>query len=97
MKKNKIILIGTNPRYESTILNARIRKSYLKNKVEIYVTSGSGDLTYPYEIIKNETKEIPNSSGILAIIRLNRKSNNPMSFEYVVNEQGSSLELPVIT
>ena len=53
-----IILIGTNPRYESTILNARIRKSYLKNKVEIYVTSGSGDLTYPYEIIKNETKTI---------------------------------------
>jgi hypothetical protein len=48
-------------------------------------------------MIKNETKEIPNSSGILAIIRLNRKSNNPMSFEYVVNEQGSSLELPVIT
>ena len=27
-----IVLIGVNPRYEATILNARIRKSYLKNK-----------------------------------------------------------------
>ena len=53
-----IILIGTNPRYESTILNARIRKSYLKNKVDIYATSGLGELTYPYQIIENETKTI---------------------------------------
>ncbi len=53
-----IVLIGTNPRYESTILNARIRKSYLKNKVEIYATSGLGELTYPYQIIENETKTI---------------------------------------
>ena len=53
-----IILIGTNPRYESTILNSRIRKSYLKNKVDIYATSGIGELTYPYQIIENETKTI---------------------------------------
>ena len=53
-----IILIGTNPRLESTILNARIRKSYLKNKVDIYATSGIGELTYPYQIIENETKTI---------------------------------------
>ena len=53
-----IILIGTNPRYESTILNARIRKSYLKNKVEIYATSSLGELTYPYQDIENETKTI---------------------------------------
>ena len=53
-----IILIGTNPRYESTILNARIRKSYLKNKEEIYATSSLGELTYPYQDIENETKTI---------------------------------------
>ncbi len=28
-----VILIGTNPRYEATILNSRIRKCYLKNNV----------------------------------------------------------------
>jgi len=43
-----IFLIGTNPRLEATILNARIRKSYLKNKTEIISLSNVGDLTYPY-------------------------------------------------
>ena len=27
-----IVLIGTNPRYEATILNSRIRNAFLKNK-----------------------------------------------------------------
>ena len=32
-----IFLIGTNPRYEATILNARIRKSYLsKIKLKLF-------------------------------------------------------------
>ena len=30
-----IFLLGTNPRFEATILNARIRKSYLQNKTKI--------------------------------------------------------------
>ena len=30
-----ILLIGTNPRYEATILNARIRKAYLNNNTKI--------------------------------------------------------------
>ena len=29
-----ILLIGSNPRYEATILNARIRKSFLKNNLD---------------------------------------------------------------
>jgi len=43
-----IFLIGTNPRFEATILNARIRKSYLRNKTEIISLNNIGDLTYPY-------------------------------------------------
>jgi NADH-quinone oxidoreductase subunit G len=43
-----IFLIGTNPRYEATILNARIRKSYLQNKTKIVSIGDLGDLTYPY-------------------------------------------------
>ena len=53
-----IVLIGTNPRYEATILNLRIRKSYLKNNLDIYSIGDVGDLTYPYEIVTNETKTI---------------------------------------
>ncbi len=53
-----IFLIGTNPRYEATILNARIRKSYLKNKTKIISLNDVGDLTYPYESLDGEIENI---------------------------------------
>ena len=53
-----VVLIGTNPRYEATILNSRIRKSFLKNKLDVYSIGDVGDLTYPYKILPNETKII---------------------------------------
>ena len=53
-----IVLIGTNPRYEATILNSRIRNAFLKNKCEIYSFGNSGDLTYDYEIIENNTSQL---------------------------------------
>jgi len=53
-----ILLIGTNPRFEATILNSRIRKGYLKNKTEIYSIGDLGDITYPYNILDNNTKLI---------------------------------------
>ena len=53
-----IILVGTNPRYEATILNSRIRKSFLKNKTEIYSFGDVGELTYPYKILDNKTDSL---------------------------------------
>tara|TARA_Y100000590_G_scaffold396728_1_gene477677 strand:+ start:2303 stop:4342 length:2040 start_codon:yes stop_codon:yes gene_type:complete len=53
-----ILLVGTNPRLEATILNARIRKAYKKNKVKIYSIGNPGDLTYPYEILGSNTSII---------------------------------------
>ena len=53
-----IILVGTNPRFEATILNSRIRRAYLKNKTTIYSVGDVGDLTYPYTILDNNTKVI---------------------------------------
>ena len=53
-----IILVGANPRYEATILNARIRKSFLNNKTDIYSFGDIGDLTYPYKILDNKTDTI---------------------------------------
>ena len=57
-KSDLIILIGTNPRFEATILNSRIRKNYLKNKTEIISLGDVGDLTYPYQVISNNTDTI---------------------------------------
>ena len=53
-----ILLVGTNPRHEATILNARIRKAFVKQKVPIYSIGNPGDLTYDYEIIGHKTDDI---------------------------------------
>ncbi len=53
-----ILLIGTNPRFEATMLNARIRKAYLKNKVRIVSLNDVGDLTYPYQSLDGKTQTI---------------------------------------
>jgi len=53
-----ILLVGTNPKLEATILNARIRKTYLNNKIEIFSIGQPGDLTYPYKEIGSNTSII---------------------------------------
>ena len=53
-----ILLIGTNPRHEATILNARIRKTFVQKNVQIYSIGNPGDLTYDYKIIGNKTDDI---------------------------------------
>ena len=57
-KSDFILFVGTNPRHEATILNSRIRKSYLKNNMEIYSLNDIGDLTYPYKVISSNTDEL---------------------------------------
>ena len=53
-----IILIGTNPRFEATMLNARIRKAYLNNKTKVISLNDLGDLTYPYNSLDGKTQTI---------------------------------------
>ena len=55
-----IFLIGSNPRYEATILNARIRKSYVNNNTEIISLNDVGDLTYPYKSLDGKSETIKN-------------------------------------
>ena len=43
-----IMIIGANPRREAPVLNARIRKRYLKGDCLIGVIGEPADLTYPY-------------------------------------------------
>lgn len=43
-----ILIIGSNPRHEAPVLNARIRKRYLKGGLSIAVVGEKADLTYPY-------------------------------------------------
>ena len=53
-----IFLLGANPRFEATILNARIRKSYLQNKTKIISLNEMGDLTFPYQSLDGNTETV---------------------------------------
>ena len=53
-----ILLVGTNPRHEASILNARIRKTFVQKKIPIFSIGNPGDLTYEYEIIGDNTEDI---------------------------------------
>ena len=53
-----ILMIGTNPRFEATILNSRIRKAYLSNNTKIISLNNIGDLTYPYQSLDGKTQTI---------------------------------------
>lgn len=46
-----LMIIGSNPRKESPVLNARIRKRWLKGGFKIAVIGEQADLTYPYHYV----------------------------------------------
>lgn len=46
-----ILLIGANPRVEAPLLNARIRKAWLKGATRIGVIGPRADLTYDYDVV----------------------------------------------
>tara|TARA_B100001123_G_scaffold316929_1_gene354958 strand:- start:791 stop:2830 length:2040 start_codon:yes stop_codon:yes gene_type:complete len=74
-----ILLVGTNPRLEATILNARIRKAYTKNKTKIYSIGDPGDLTYPYQNIGSNTSIIRDiASGSHNFSNSIKKAKKPM-------------------
>ena len=58
-----ILLIGSNPRFEATMLNARIRKAFLSNNTQIISLNDVGNLTYPYEILDGKTQTIKEISA----------------------------------
>uniref|UniRef100_A0A8C5J0W7 NADH-ubiquinone oxidoreductase 75 kDa subunit, mitochondrial n=1 Tax=Junco hyemalis TaxID=40217 RepID=A0A8C5J0W7_JUNHY len=44
-----LLLVGTNPRFEAPLFNARIRKSWLHNDLQVALVGSPVDLTYRYE------------------------------------------------
>ncbi|XP_030066553.1 NADH-ubiquinone oxidoreductase 75 kDa subunit, mitochondrial [Microcaecilia unicolor] len=44
-----LLLVGTNPRFEAPLFNARIRKSWLHNDLQVAMVGSKVDLTYTYD------------------------------------------------
>ena len=53
-KADTILLVGTNPRWEATVLNSRIRKAYLNNNCRIGLIGKKLDLNYNYEHLSED-------------------------------------------
>ncbi len=74
-----IFLVGANPRYEATILNARIRKSFLNNNAKIISLNELGEQTYPYESLDGQTQTLKEIfDGNHGISKLITNANKPM-------------------
>jgi len=52
------LLIGVNPRKDAPIINARLRKRFLSNKLKIALIGDELDLTYPYDFLGNQLKTL---------------------------------------
>ena len=48
-KADAILIVGSNPRWEAPLVNARIRKRYLRGGLKVGVIGPQLDLTYPYQ------------------------------------------------
>ena len=53
-----LFLIGTNPRVEAAVWNARIRKAWLWNNLKVFVVGAASDLTYEYTHLGADTAAI---------------------------------------
>ena len=74
-----ILLIGTNPRWEAAVLNARIRKAYIDNNCKIGLIGPKLDLTYNYEHLSeslNYLNELLNNNS--DFYKVLDKAKNPL-------------------
>ena len=74
-----LLLIGTNPRWEAAVLNARIRKAYIENNCQIGLIGPKIDLTYKYTHLSDSIEYI------------NELSSNNSSFNKVLDNAKNPL------
>ncbi|TWA65888.1 NADH dehydrogenase subunit G [Azospirillum brasilense] len=74
-----ILLVGTNPRWEATIVNARIRKRYLMGGLKVAVIGEARELTYPYSHLGTGAGALQQLvDGTHAFADVLRGAKNPM-------------------
>ena len=74
-----ILLIGTNPRWEAAVLNARIRKTFLENNCQIGVIGPKVNQTYRYNHLSD------------SLNYLNKLSDGNTDFNKVLNNAKNPL------
>lgn len=70
-----ILLVGTNPRWEAPLVNARIRKAFVAKRVKVGVIGEQRDLTYPVTYIGSGPESL---AGEHAFFDLIKKAERPL-------------------
>ena len=91
-----LLIIGSNPRLEAPVLNARIRKSYLAGGLKSIAHVGeNADLTYPYEFLGEQTKILEElSKGKTDFFKKFAEAKNPMiiiGMGALIGDEGSKI------
>lgn len=74
-----ILLVGTNPRHEAALVNARIRKTWLAKHIKIGVIGQQVDLNYPAKFLGAGPETLAElASGKGAFAEVLSKAQNPM-------------------
>ncbi len=73
-----ILLVGSNPRWEAAVLNARIRKAYIENNCKIGLIGPKIDLTYKYEHLSESLEYLNQLNDKSNFGKILKNSNNPL-------------------
>uniref|UniRef100_A0A8C5YAJ3 NADH-ubiquinone oxidoreductase 75 kDa subunit, mitochondrial n=1 Tax=Microcebus murinus TaxID=30608 RepID=A0A8C5YAJ3_MICMU len=74
-----VLLVGTNPRFEAPLFNARIRKSWLHNDLKVALIGSPVDLTYTYDHLGDSPKILQDiASGSHSFSQVLKEAKKPM-------------------
>jgi NADH-quinone oxidoreductase subunit G len=74
-----LLIVGSNPRWEAPVLNARVRKSWLNGSLKIANIGPAVDLTYPVEQLGAGVDALESiASGAHPFARTLREAKRPM-------------------
>ncbi len=69
---DSILIIGSNLRHEATLINARIRKTWLEKRIPIHYVGEEIDMTYPAQCLGNDIKALE------SYLKVKNKAEKPM-------------------
>ncbi|HEY8595752.1 MAG TPA: NADH-quinone oxidoreductase subunit NuoG [Devosiaceae bacterium] len=74
-----ILIVGANPRWEASLVNARIRKAWRASGLPIGVIGDAADLTYDYEHLGNDTAALKAiAEGSSKFAKVLARAKNPL-------------------
>lgn len=74
-----VLLVGTNPRFEAPLLNARLRKAHIYNDLDVAMLGPEVDLTYEHTNLGDASGTLGDlASGKHAFAKQLKNATNPM-------------------